>query len=304
MSTATLYAQLDALADDWLASSSRASATQRAYRVEVSRMLTWAGSQRHISLTNLPDDYLCQFLECIASQQPACYLSAGIRKQLRPSSVLQSKRILTAMFLWGAEQDRVPIAISLNARRWKLGIADVTPENGALRSRVPAPKPAPQPGEAALRRDFVRGLAYWLGARPADISALRRTDLRIRDDVLEVVLPDGSGRPMKSYGPPELAQTWRKLRYICQESLFAVLRVGSTEALSVSAIARLLAPTTSTEPSNARALRRAGAQHLQELGWSESDIRNQYRRKALSFNEQAIPMVAIQRRMRNLNSTK
>ena len=108
MSTATLYAQLDALADDWLASSSRASATQRAYRVEVSRMLTWAGSQRHISLTNLPDDYLCQFLECIASQQPACYLSAGIRKQLRPSSVLQSKRILTAMFLWGAEQDRVP----------------------------------------------------------------------------------------------------------------------------------------------------------------------------------------------------
>lgn len=305
-SSSTLAAQLRELAIDWLDSSPRRPTTLRAYRVEVDRLLMWVGTYECGDLPQLTGDFLCRFLTCLASPEKVLYVRTGVRKPLRPSSVTQCRRILSALFLWGAEQGRVPLAVASQARRWS-GSRHISQGSGrtmARRAAFTQGAPAATLSESALRREFVCGLAYWCGARPADISTLRRADISISDKLLEVALPDGSGHQVRSYGPPAMAACWRELKRASEDSAFAVLRLGSDHPLSASSITRILAQTTrASGPTNSRDLRYAGTRNLRDAGWTETEIRRQYRRVALSIDEPTPTMAAMRRRVRALEGS-
>ena len=294
-----LRSQLEELAQDWLASSSRRPATQRAYWVEVRRLQAWTGTCPETALSRLPADFLCRFLGSLSSQDPTHYLALGIRKPLQPSSVLQSKRILSALFLWGAEQGRAPLTTVLQARRWE-------PDETVRARRRPA-KPAHSrksrkvsaEGVAALRREFVQGLAFWMGARPMDICALRRASLHLRDEILEVELPDGVGRPMRSFGPPALARCWQQLKQATPHSAFAILHLEDDRPVTPSTVARVLMHAPD-RPMSARDLRCAGIRHLRRAGWSEAEIRRQYRRRALPQDQRRTADTRLRERARAL----
>jgi len=298
--TASISSQLDALANDWLAASTRSPATKRAYWVEIRRLQTWLMGTHVARLMEMPSDSFREFLDCLVSESPLIYEQAGAQRQLKPSSALQSKRILSALLLWGAERGRTPIAVVTAARNWAPNeYSTQSNRTKPRRIRSRRLKMHINQDKATVRRDFARGLAYWLGAGPAAICNLRSKSVSIRHGTLVVRLPDGSGNLVRSYGPPELAECWKKLKEISHNAEFAVRWLNGNQPVSISTIARILSGTGGVR-ENSRSLRHDGILHYLSAGWDEAEIRRQYRRQALPQIPHWSTEVSLQRRAKKL----
>jgi len=289
------------LGDRWLDAAPRCTATQRAYRVEIQRFLSWLAATSGGPPDEVSSNLLGRYLDDISSSTPEIYALAGLQRTLKSSSVLQSKRILGALLMWAAEANELPLALATQARRWKKSSAGVSAaERGPKRIEHPVRAPVSEEGQA--RREFVAALAYWLGASPQQISKLERRSIRMHGSVLRVRLPDGAGQEAVSYGPPAMVKMWCRLKQLSCTSTYAIVRIGSSSPVSASTIVRVLRLASSlADGSNFRTLRRAGVNALRAQGWPEAVVLKQYRRKALPQPQSPLTPQCVAQLMSKIN---
>lgn len=296
-----LAQRIRVLGDRWLGGAPRSTATQRAYRVEIQRLLHWLTATGGGQTGEVSANLLGRYLDDISSSKPEAYTLAGLQRALKTSSVLQSKRILAALLMWAAEADELPLALATQARRWKKPSAGApAAERGPKHIKHPARALVSEEGQA--RREFVAALAYWLGASPQQISRLKRRSIRMHGSVLQVRLPDGAGQEAVSYGPPAMVQMWCRLKQLSCTSIYAIVRTGSSSPVSASTIVRELRQAGSlADGSNFRTLRKAGVTALRAQGWPEAIVLKQYRRKALAQPQSPLTPQRVAQLMSKVN---
>lgn len=280
-SSTPLIKQILGVGDQWLDASPRQPATQRAYRIEIQRFARWLAATGAGQAPQFPANVVMAYLDDIASDDPKAHSRTGVSRTLKASSVLQTKRILTALLMWAAETGQLPLALATQGRRWKRRAPEYLGEqHHDAPARPPVRTPLSEEGKA--RSAFVTALSYWTGASPQQIARLRRRSLKVEGVVLQVHLPDGSGQMTVSYGPPAMVTMWRRLKELSHSSEFAIVRLGCASPVSPSTISRELRQATPGNGSNARALRRAGIETLRGQGWPEAVVLRQYRRRSLA----------------------
>ena len=293
----TLASDLVGLGARWLNELEIRPSTQRAYKFEIHRLARWANGLPCTRLSALPEHFLSEFLDLLAATEQECFARAGLTHPARDSSLLQAKRILSALFEWASASGYVPAAVGYASRRWRI-------PRGRIVSTASTPPPRQKPraktaGFTRARNQLIVALARWAGARPQDISNLRRSDVELRGSVLRVFLPDGKNAPVSTYLPAVAAKAWKDVLKQQPSGEYAISHTATGERLTPSRIARIIAETGSAS-WNARSLRDEGIRHFQKAGWPDDSIRSQLRRQSLRLSLKAEPEAARLTRVRRL----
>jgi hypothetical protein len=269
----------------WLASDTRAPATERAYRLELDRWQCWLVNQAIARREELTGDLVRRYLECLASDDPALLAGMGVRRPLLGSSLQQSRRILGAALLWLAGEGSISAGSALACKNWK-------PPMRTRDARIQQPllpnvfEPDEHPvGYRQARREFVTGVACWTGASPKEIASLKFRDVRSTRHGLDICLPSPSGAAVWTCAPVSLKPSWRILRAKAKQTGHAVSRLRENRPLGPGGIARVMNQLVrakgeghSASRLSARRLRRAALDLLIRRGWSDADLRQHFRR--------------------------
>lgn len=279
---------LEGLAELWLSGRPLSSATQRAYRLELSRFIRWASSMG-LAMDELRLEHLDAFGRCLASARPADLSKAGVGRPLLSSSMAQARRIVSAWMRWAAANSLLHPSVA-GLPSW--------PDDVRVGERQQNLRPGPL--QAALkvegsttargaRASLVTALAFWLGLGPAEIAAMQRRDVRAGKGGLEVRVPSPDGKRWIP-APRSLQKAW--------QAYDAVRPSGSTHAvgsqrdndapLSTATIARIIrevgsgsARPGSAAVLNARRLRATFIDLAISRGWSTDDLATHLRRRSI-----------------------
>lgn len=274
----TLATRLVDLGARWMGELQLRPSTCRAYEFEVHRLARWATGLPDARLSALPEHFLIEFLDLLAATEQEHFARTGLTRPARDSSLLQAKRILSALFEWASANDLVPAAVGYASRRWRVPEGRIMPPTDASPPR--RRNPVKTAGAEQARNEFIFALARWAGARPQDISNLRRQDVQLRGKVLQVRLPDGKNIPADTYLPAVAAKAWKALLKQQCPSEYAISHPAKGMRLTPSKIARIITETDRAY-RNARALRNEGIRQLHKEGWPDESIRAQLRRQTL-----------------------
>lgn len=230
--------------DKWCHSRELAEHTLRAYQREGGRLRRWwsaPGTRRVFDEANAVA--LC---DALSSDNEAVLASVGITRPLQTGSLLQAKRILGAFFLWLAQQNPAALAMAMHLKQWRpsapievatcasasVPVVDVV----ALLAHTPDTSDSPR----RLRDQWIRQLAFWSNASRGELAALCMNDIRVREDQLQVRLPDRNG-----------STTWTVLPHLCLDWWAAYRRsLPVTQGGSSPALRSLSRPTAGLTDSS------------------------------------------------------
>ena len=272
--------------EEWLAEGTWASATVRAYRLELRRWLAYVNAEG--APASLTEKGVLSFLDHLSSSDAQVLRVLGVGAPLKASSLTQARRILGGFLLWLARHERVPVSVALAIRSWRPS-AHHDAQAAAVRPKSrtrKAPRAANDP-----RARLAQGLAGWLGVTPKELSLLRCGDIQLRRGMLEVWLPVGAGQGWR-VGPSYLASDWKKVRRETPKASHVFVNRESLSPLSVGHIGRLIAhaasPMTASPRGGARAQKRAAAERLIMGGFTHSELLYHFRRTTLPRASQRI----------------
>lgn len=279
---------LDELAEQWLSGRHLSGATQRAYRLELSRFIRWTSSVG-LAMGELRLEHLGAFGRCLASERPSDLTRVGVSRPLLRSSIVQARRIVSAWMRWAAANSWLHPSVA-GPLNWpgdaRMGESQSNLRAGPLQAALKAERPTTADG---ARASFVSALAFWLGLGPAEIADLRRGDVRVGKCGVEVRVPTPDGKRWIP-APSSLHKAW--------QSYDAVRPPGGTHAvgsqrvtdspLSTATIARIIregagesARARSAAKLNARRLRAAFINLAISRGWSTDDLAAHLRRQSI-----------------------
>lgn len=285
------------LARSWLASRVLSKSTVRAYSLELTRIDRWAKG-RNLQVTDWPRHFF-EYLKDLGSSDPDVLSVLGVTRPLRASSLQQAKRILGLFLCWLSEQGHSTVSLGSSARNWRPPLEQDSAESKSLRSSsidgtlIGLRKPAASPSEA--RRQLVVGLAYWLGATPRELTALRRDDFVLSHDAKRMYcrLPTSLNASERTdvQMPKQLVALWRNWLSQAPKSEFALSHLSTGRPLKPDTLWRLLSEPGSgnqkrkrsgRSPTGCRKLRQAAIVRLRSEGWSLEDVRAHFRRAYMS----------------------
>lgn len=271
------------LADQWLSSKSLSAVTLRAYRVETNRFIRWMASNEGSRNNSLCLDLINSFFFTIGSEQAEIYSLAGISKPLHTSSMLQAKRIINLWMRWCAANQLVPAELALlnswkPPKRTRVRPPDLSSVN--LKQLLYPPAKASK-SKSSVRNSLIVSLAFWLGSKPSEISALKSKEIKVSKSGIEVRLPKGKTKSVWVPGPPPLLDAWKAYLRVRGKSKFAIESLSKPDkCISASSIGRIIrmstsqknTPTKPNEKVNSRQLKGLFVNHASAIGWQFNEL--------------------------------
>lgn len=134
------------------------------------------------------------------------------------------------------------------------------------------------------RSRFVLSLAFWIGMAPAEIAAIRKQDVRLRGNQLQIY----AGLDERAWvnAPSAVVTAWRTYDALRGDTEFAVTDLRHDAPISSVTVRRIIRQANTTRgkkatPLNARQLKNAFVEHAITRGWSVSDLQRHLRRKSV-----------------------
>lgn len=257
--------------------------------MELDRFILWA-EMSDVMPPNLDANTVRRFGRCVSSSSPRDLQALRISKPLLASSLGQTRRIIGAWLRWAAAQSKVAAGLAAPVE-WPSVDRRSSPSRPIAAKQLGIVIRSPQKGErVGLRRArerFVAGLAFWLCLNPAEIAALRREDVRIRDNELAVRVANGESMEWVA-APATVLRTWLAYDKARGTSTCAITHLRHPHPVSTVAIARIIRRIKLSRTSqkragslSARRLKRSFIRHAIQCGWSSDDLRRHLRRQTI-----------------------
>lgn len=263
------------LLSTWLTSTPLAAHTQRAYRTEVSRLLSFTAG-RNIPLDGLEPRQLNRFWRQLVSGR-----LHHVDTTPSPGSLQQSRRIISAFLRWCVTQKCAPVELLAELDRWSI------PESQE-RSHTSHPRQTSLPISSLVRawdlNAAAAALSFWTGATPGELASLKtaaidgvenQVTIRRRQTMSTVALPEKLGADLRA-----LASDGR------------VYLFGANDPPSAASVAQRISRWSTAHNASMGSARRLRWQFLdmaKQAGWSSDEIRGQLRRPHLGLNAAAPP---------------
>lgn len=280
----------DELAENWLREIGISDVTRRAYRMELDRFLLWASSEGATPGT-LDPRMVEKFGHCVSSTNPRDLQPLGISKPLLASSLGQSRRIIGAWLRWAVAQGAVHASLAEPVEWPEIDRKSLPSKALSAKRLCKVISPIPKKEKASLahvRERFVAGLAFWLCLSPAEIAALRRRDLKIRNNELVILVSDAVEGMEWMSAPMSVLQSWVAYDQVRGTSKHAVTDLRHSRPVSTLTVTRIIrqiklpyGEDKKPRSLNARDLRRSFVQHAIQFGWSSDDLQRHLRRQTI-----------------------
>lgn len=239
----------------WLATKPLTTNSQRAYMLELQRLMEWGVSVGHKSLTSLLEGFdLWGFVEFVTLQHAVKHEG----KAPTLGSLQQTKRIATAFIRDSAKALRLPASdawsVDHDQLRDFVGEPDARYERlcieGAMACRDLLLATPTEPGALAAN------LAFWCCGTAQEIAGLRGKDIQ-SGDVISIVLGQGI---RKVAAPPHLGLALRAMLNcgLCREDPVVATTRGTPQTPpGVRRLLKRAGENCGVRAANARMLRRA-----------------------------------------------
>lgn len=235
---------LNPLADQWLVSRALNPVTTRAYRLETNRFIKWIASRESRKHNLLDSNLIAKYFSIVGSDQKEQFSQTGISKPLQTSSMLQTKRIINSWMRWSASMGLVKPELAL-ATEWKPPMrsnSDSELSRKQIKSLLTLINSNKTPESLSeLRTKVLVSMAFWLGAKPSEISVMKFKDIRVTNAGIEVLLPKRASKPLWVTGPPQIKEVWKSYSSARGCSKFAISAIHDSEKpVSASSIGRII----------------------------------------------------------------
>lgn len=259
----------------WLASAPLATHTQRAYRTEVGRLVSFI-ERRNIPLDELEPRLLKRFWRDLVSGR-----MHRVDTTPSPGSLQQSRRIVSAFLRWSVTQGHASVELLAELDQWSI------PESPEPSVTACARQTSISISHLIRARDLnaaAAALSFWTGATPGELASLKtaaiggvesQVTIRRRQTLSTVMLPEELGADLKA-----LASDGR--------AYFFGTHAPPSSASIAQRIARWSVEHNALMGS-ARRLRRRFLDLAKQAGWNSDEIRSQMRRPHLELNAAAPP---------------